>query len=194
MCVFPYVFQYFLKIRIFASTSLPEASWDPICANLGRQKWSRAPQERPKKDPRAAKSGPRVAQERPKSSQERPKSDQERPKSGQETPKGGQEQPRWAQERPRGAQERPRGARSDPKLPKSQPRAAQEQQKVLQAADNRRQEAQKRERKKRHISGPTTQSKHQNEGIRATRAGSSRTNPITGEIDSRTSAPEHEEI
>ena len=89
MYVFPHVFQYFLKICILASTSLPKASWDPICANLGRQKCSRAPQERPrdpqeelksaperpKKDPRAAKSGPRVAQERPESSQERPKSD-----------------------------------------------------------------------------------------------------------------------
>ena len=96
MCVFPYVFQYFLQIRVFALKSFPKASWSPICTNLGRLKWSRAPQERPrdpqeepksaperpKSDPRAAKSGPRVAQERPKSSQERPKSDPEQPKSG----------------------------------------------------------------------------------------------------------------
>ena len=87
MCVFHYVFQYFWKIRVFASTSLPKASWDPKSANLGRQKWSRAPQERPrdpqeelksaperpKKDPRAAKSGPSVAQDRHESSPERPK-------------------------------------------------------------------------------------------------------------------------
>ena len=96
MCVFPWVFQYFLQIHVFGPKSFPTASWSPICTNLGRLKWPRAPQERPrdpqeepksaperpKSDPRAAKSGPRLAQERPKSSQERPKSDPERPKSG----------------------------------------------------------------------------------------------------------------
>ena len=115
MCVFPYAFQHFLKIRILASTSLPKASWDPRSANLGRQKWSRAPQERPrdpqeelksaperpKKDPRAAKSGPSVAQERPESSQERRKSDQERPKSGQEAPQTARHPPKDAPRPPR---------------------------------------------------------------------------------------------
>ena len=95
MCVFPYVFHYFLRIRVFALKSFPKASWSPICTNLAPQERPRDPQEapksapeRPKREPRAAKSGPRAAQERPKSSQERPKSDQERPKSGQERPKG----------------------------------------------------------------------------------------------------------
>ena len=134
--VFPCVSPYFLRIRVFAPTSLPKASWSPICANLGRRKWSRAPQERPrdpqeepksaperpKSDPRAAKSGPRVAQERPKSSQERPKSDQERPKSGQERPKGEPELRRWAQERPRRAQDGPGPPKGRPKTPQTPPR------------------------------------------------------------------------
>ncbi len=136
MCVFPYVFQYFLRIRGFALKSFPKASWSPICTNLGRLKWSRAPQERPrdpqeepksaperpKSDPRAAKSGPRAAQERPKSSQERPKSDQERPKSGQERPKGEPELRRWAQERPRRAQDGPGPSKGRPKTPQIPPR------------------------------------------------------------------------
>ena len=120
MYVFPDVFQYFLHIRVFAPKSLPKASWSPICANLGRRKWSRAPQERPrdpqeelksaperpKKDPRAAKSGPSVAQERPESSQERPKSGQERPKSGPKVAKSG---PRATKSGPRATKSGPRG-------------------------------------------------------------------------------------
>ena len=101
MCVFPYVFQYFLKIRILASTSLPKASWDPRSANLGRQKWSRAPQERPR-DP----------QEEPKSAPERPKSD---PRAAQEWPKSG----------PRAAKSGPRATKSDPRAAKRGPRASQ---------------------------------------------------------------------
>ena len=64
MCVFPCVFQYFLQTRVFAPRACPKASGSPIWANLGRRKWSRAPQERPKSSPRAAQERPRATQER----------------------------------------------------------------------------------------------------------------------------------
>ena len=45
MCVFPYVFQYFLCIRVFDPKSFPKASWSPICANLGGQERPKSGQE-----------------------------------------------------------------------------------------------------------------------------------------------------
>ena len=73
MCVFPYVFQYFLNNRVFAFTSLPEASWS-------RLKWPRAPQERP----RAAQRGPKIATRRPKIAIRSPKSGPRATLGGQE--------------------------------------------------------------------------------------------------------------
>ena len=55
---------------------------------------------------------------------------------------------------------------------KSEPKGAQEQQKVPEEADGRHPEAHKRERKKQDILRVRAKSKDQNEGIRATRAGS----------------------
>ena len=67
MCVFPYVFQYFLRFRGFALRSRPKASWSPSCAHLGRLKRSRERPRSGQERPERPKSGPRAAQERPKS-------------------------------------------------------------------------------------------------------------------------------
>ena len=96
------------------------------------------------------------------SAQERAKSGQERAMSGQERPKRGQERPKSSQEQPKSG---PRAARSDPKVPKSGPRAAKSAPRGPQQAPRS-----PRATEKPQTSGPTTQSKHRKEGIRATRA------------------------
>ena len=97
----------------------------------------------PKSGPRAPKSAPRAPQERPRATQEHPRAAQERPRADQERSKSGQDRPKSS---PRAAKSAPRGARQ---APRSQ-----------------------RATEKPQISGPTTQSEYQKEGIRATRAGS----------------------